>query len=385
MKPTFIYAVDLDKITKEQFDHCMEQDFVIEGALMPDAHAGYVAPIGSVLRTKGFIVPSWVGFDIGCGMTAARISGDFVEKIKKNQDKIFEAVKNKIPMGKGATNRKEDITPESQNAFAELVSKFQKGPHDKNVLQFLNAKAITHLGSLGDGNHFVEIGHENNEAWIIVHSGSRGVGFKVAERYMKKSAGKIKHFEQTFPLDVSSKLGAEYLNVLDFGLEFALLNRLEMIRKTVLALEEVLSEKVPYEIWVNKNHNHAIPDGDTFIHRKGATPANLGEKGVIPANMRDGCFLVEGLGNKDFIFSSSHGAGRKMSRTGAKDDISMEQFKESMKGIKGTVTQGTLDEAPMAYKDIFEVMKAQEDSVKALKQILPLINWKGERGGRKTN
>ena len=158
---------------------------------------------------------------------------------------------------------------------------------------------------------------------------------------------------------------------------------MEMIRKVVSCVEEVLGEKIKSELWVNKNHNHAILEDGLFIHRKGATPAKKGERGVIPANMRDGCFLVEGKGNKKFLESSSHGAGRIMSRTKAKEKISMEQFEESMKGIKGTVLEGTLDEAPMAYKNIYEVMAAQEESVKVVKQLKPIINWKGSDRYRK--
>jgi len=216
-----------------------------------------------------------------------------------------------------------------------------------------------------------------------VHSGSRGIGFQVAEKYMKKSAGSDQNFEATFPLDVDSELGKEYLNVLDFGLEFALLNRLEIIRKTIIAISDILNKKLEYEVWTNKNHNHAILEDNTFIHRKGATPAKKGERGVIPGNMKEGCFLVEGLGKDNFLNSSSHGAGRIMSRSGAKNNITMEEFKESMVGIRGTITEGTLDEAPMAYKNIYDVMEAQKDSVKVLKHLTPVINWKGDNKRKK--
>src|SRR3989344_3822219 len=373
------YALNPDKNTLEQFKHCYEQTFVEKAALMQDAHSGYVAPIGSVLVTKDFVVPSWVGFDIGCGMTAAKIKGkEILEKIRANEEQIYSAVRKKIPMGKGKTNNANDITPETKKEFKELIEKFKKGSHNKGVLQFLETTAIKHLGSLGHGNHFVEIGYsDKNDAWIVVHSGSRGVGFKVATNYMKKSAGREKEFEQTFPIHKDSDVGKEYLNVLDFGLSFALLNRMEMIRKTIIALEDVLKEKIEWELWVNKNHNHAVEENGLFIHRKGATPAKKNARGVIPANMSDGSFLVEGKGNKDFLESSSHGAGRTMSRTDAKEKYSMKEFEESMKGIRGTIEKGTLDEVPMAYKNIFDVMEAQKESVKVVEHIKPIINWKG--------
>ncbi len=150
-----------------------------------------------------------------------------------------------------------------------------------------------------------------------------------------------------------------------------------MSYKVIGVLEEVFGEKLKTELWVNKNHNHAILEKGKYIHRKGATPAKKGERGIIPGNMRDGCFLVKGLGNPKFLYSSSHGAGRILSRKQAKEKITMEQFKESMKGIRGTISMKTLDEAPMAYKNINAIMDAQKESIEIIKLIQPIINWKG--------
>lgn len=212
---------------------------------------------------------------------------------------------------------------------------------------------------------------------MIIHSGSRGIGHEVAKKYMIKASSSKTNFEQTFPLDVKSQLGKEYLNILDFGLKYALLNRLEMSYKIIEIIDAVLKEKLKTALFVNKNHNHAILENGKYIHRKGATPAKKGEKGIIPGNMRDGSFLVEGLGNSKFLNSSSHGAGRLLSRQSARQKITMNEFEESMKGIRGTISSRTLDEAPMAYKNISDVMDAQKKSVKIIKRIKPLINWKG--------
>ena len=371
------YAIHLDENTKEQFDACANLDFVLKSALMPDAHLGYVAPIGSVFLTKDYVVPAWVGYDIGCGMTAVRIKTNILSDVKKNSKQIYKEVMDRIPMGRGKLIHPKRVTDKTKKEFNKLLEKFQAGPHDKEVYKFIKNKSLSHLGTLGSGNHFLEICENGKETWIVVHSGSRGVGYQVAKKYMKKVAKKEKGYEATFPIKISSKLGKEYLNVLNFGLEFALLNRKEMIYKTISALEKVLKKELKYEIWVNKNHNHAVPSGKNYIHRKGATPAKKNERGVIPANMRDGSFLVEGLGNPEFLYSSSHGAGRLLSRTMAKKEISMDQFKKSMKGIVGTIDSGTLDEAPMAYKNISEVMDAQKDSVKVIKHLKPIINMKG--------
>ncbi len=371
------HAIHLDEKTKEQFKEAANQDFVIKSALMPDAHLGYVAPIGSVFLTKDYVVPAWVGYDIGCGMTAVRIKTNILSDVKKNSKQIYKEVMEWIPMGRGKLIHPKRVTEKTKKEFKKLLEKFQSGPHDKEVYKFIKNKSLSHLGTLGSGNHFLEICESGNETWIVVHSGSRGVGYKVAQKYMKKVAKKEEGYEATFPIKISSKLGKEYLNVLNFGLEFALLNRKEMIYKTISVLEKVLEKELKYEIWVNKNHNHAVPFGKNYIHRKGATPANKNERGVIPANMRDGSFLVEGLGNPKFLHSSSHGAGRFLSRTMAKKEISMSQFKKSMKGIVGTINEGTLDEAPAAYKNISKVMDAQKDSVKIIKHLKPIINMKG--------
>ena len=389
-KSVFNFALEPCENTLKQFDECTNEPFVISAALMPDAHSGYVAPIGSVIVTKDYIVPSWVGYDIGCGMIAGKITGDenIIKKVQENTQKLFEKVQEYVPMGMGKVNHIQNVTKETKNQFKELLETFKYGKYDKEIFKYIKNKALSHLGSLGDGNHFIELLQEssirhtnqNQNLWLVVHSGSRGIGHKVAAHYMKEAAHKDKKFEITAPLKADSQKGKEYLNILDFGLNFALLNRLEMAKKVELALQEVLGNNdLKFELWTNKNHNHAIKENDFFIHRKGATPAKLGERGIIPANMKDGCYLVEGLGNKDFLESSSHGAGRRLSRTQTKKSITLAEFKHSMEGICGTVKQGTLDEAPQAYKNISKVMELQKDSVKIIKHLTPIINWKGER------
>ena len=382
-KKIFNYGLDIDKETLEQFKSCYSENFVVSAALMPDAHLGYAAPIGAVLKTKEFVVPAWVGFDIGCGLIAIKIEGkDLIEKIRKNQDQIYNEVNRKIPMGVGNYNSSNNITEKTKKSFQEILKKFGEKSHDKNILNYLKTAAIKHLGTLGAGNHFIELGFDSekeNELWLVIHSGSRGVGHTVAKKYMISASGsKNKNeYEKTFPLDVKSDLGKEYLNVLEFGLEYALLNRLEMAYQVVEVINGILKENLKFEVWVNKNHNHAVYEKGYFIHRKGATPAKKGERGIIPGNMRDGSFLVEGKGNSEFLDSSSHGAGRSISRKGAKKKYTLEDFKKSMKGIKGTISNKTIDELPMAYKDLFKVMDAQKKSVKIIKHLKPIINWKG--------
>lgn len=377
-KKIFDYSIDTDEETLMQFRECYSEDFVKSAALMPDAHKGYSAPIGAVLITKGKIVPAWVGYDIGCGLIAIQIKGkNIFEKITKNTQKIYNEILKKIPMGVGEYRKSKNLSEKTKKEFQKLLENFQKKPHNKNILHFLKTTPLKHLGTLGGGNHFIEIGHHKKEIWLIIHSGSRGIGHVIAKKYMIKASNSKTNFERTFPLDVDSELGKEYLNILEFGLEYALLNRLEISYNVIEILEKILNEKLKTELWVNKNHNHAVYERGHYIHRKGATPAKKGERGIIPGNMRDGSFLVIGLGNPKFLNSSSHGAGRLLSRKQAKEKISMLEFQDSMKGIKGTISQKTLDESPMAYKDINKIMEAQKKSVKALKEIKPIINWKG--------
>jgi len=382
-KKIYNYAIDVDKETIKQFKSCYSKDFVVAAALMPDAHLGYSAPIGSVLKTKKFIVPAWVGFDIGCGMIAIKIKGvGLVSKAREKQNQIYTQIGKNIPMGVGNYNKPSKLTSKTKKEFKILLEKFAKGPYNKNVLNYLKTASLKHLGTLGSGNHFIEIGYDSKkekELWLVIHSGSRGIGHTVAKKYMIKASGskEKEKYEKTFPLNINSDLGQEYFNVLGFGLDYALLNRMEIAYKVIKILEKVFKKKLNYELWVNKNHNHAIYEKGYFIHRKGATPAKKSERGVIPGNMRDGSFLVEGKGNSKFLNSSTHGAGRIISRKGAKEKYTLKQFKEVMKEIKGTVSEKTIDESPMAYKDIFKVMEAQKASVKTIKHIRPLINWKG--------
>ncbi len=384
-----IFAKNLDERVLRQFANCMKEKFVVDGALMPDAHFGYVAPIGAVLITNGFVVPSWVGYDIGCGVIALKLKGkDLLEKIRTDLDLIHDTVTINVPMGLGKLNPENKISTETKEKFIELLEKLEKSPHNPDILAYLSQNALSNLGSLGHGNHFIEIDTSGKDVWLIIHCGSRHMGYHVASHYMKAAmefAGAKGNAERTFALDVNSTLGKEYLAVQEFLLEFALLNRMEIANEVIDGLKDALCERFSIELWVNKNHNHAqqIGQSQRFIHRKGATPSGKGERGVIPGDMKNGTFLVIGKGNKKFLESSSHGAGRAMSKTQARKTTSMNEFEAMMKGIKATVKESTLDENPKAYKNIFSVMRAQEQSVKTYKHLLPILNWKGESEKRR--
>ena len=238
---------------------------------------------------------------------------------------------------------------------------------------------MRNLGTLGSGNHFIEILEYEDETWLVIHSGSRGVGHYIGTQFMKRVSGKEKGFEDTYAIS-DDETKKSYMAYQDYCLEFALLNRMDMAERVAKAIKRIVGENIDVheKLWTNKNHNHCVQDGEGYyIHRKGATTSNKDERGVIPANMRDGCFLVIGKGNKEFLNSSSHGAGRALSRSKARKELTMENFKKQMEGITAPVKEKVIDESPDAYKNIFEVMELQKDSVDVIKHLKPIINWKG--------
>lgn len=233
------------------------------------------------------------------------------------------------------------------------------------------------LGTLGGGNHFIEIGYdEDNVVWVVIHSGSRNIGHATATEHMKLASGTDKAVERNFGFDVNSINGMNYIADLNFCLEFALQNRLTMMKRVENILTRRCGGVFVWDRLINRNHNHAELKDEVWIHRKGATQAESGMGGVIPGNMKDGSFIVEGLGNVDSLYSSSHGAGRVMGRKVAQKSLSMEKFTESMQGITALVTKDTLDESCMAYKDIYEVMRLQDKLVKVIAHVKPVINIK---------
>jgi len=348
---------------------------------MPDAHSGYVAPIGSVIKTSKAVVPSWVGYDIGCGMIAVKITDRVNEQriIIENAQQIFDEVNRDIPMGTGRHNREND-TVYLVDKMETALKKLKESTTYQSLWDEVNNRSRPNLGTLGSGNHFIEISNSGDETWLVIHSGSRGVGHFIGTYFMKAISGLEKRYdEETFAIQ-DPLMRDEYMFFQDYCLEFALLNRMSMAMKVEKVIKQVtgIAYNTMQNLWTNKNHNHCIKlGGDIFLHRKGATSSDKGERGVIPGNMKDGCYLVEGLGSDDFLYSSSHGAGRKMSRTHAKKHVTLTAFKETMQGIVAPVNNKTIDESPFAYKNITEVMALQKDSVKVLKHLKPMVNWKG--------
>jgi len=398
-----IYAELLEDSAREQFNSAMLQEFVVSGSLMPDAHTGYSLPIGAVVATRGVVVPAWVGYDIGCGMCALKLDDVDPEDIKKHSEEIFDLIYERIPVSFNINKTEIDYP------LTGLTDQGKKIAHSK--------KFASALGSLGGGNHFIEIGLDTeNNVWIIIHSGSRGVGHAIATHYMtlassnrsileakfdeehkrvlkhnpnryegiknnwvNKRISRARPKEGHYNFSVESQSGKDYLQDLNWCLDFALANRKEMLYRVMGCIGDAFKKEVNTDLTkiINRNHNHIVERDGLWIHRKGATHAEEGMMGVIPGNMHDGSFIVKGKGNPLSLWSSSHGAGRVMGRKQAKRELNFNTFRESMENIKALITEDTLDEAPKAYKDIYEVMLLQKDLVEIITHVKPLINIKG--------
>jgi len=342
-------------------------------ALMPDVHEGYGMPIGGVLATTGgFIIPNAVGVDIGCGVVALQTGATAVTAEQVRQ--VLARARELIPVG-----FKHHRQPQPWDGF-------DVAPSIPIILREL-ASARRQLGTLGGGNHFcsVEKGSDGH-IWLMVHSGSRNIGLKVASDYNKLAKEinkKRKLVPREFdlaPLNLAEETGKEYFAAMQFCLDFARANR-ELLAKrfhdafaAAVPAAAVLSRvEIHHNYAARERHDHA----DVVVHRKGAISARAGERGIIPGSMGTPSYIVEGLGNRESFNSASHGAGRAMSRREANRVITEDMADAAMRGIVCTPWNGDYAEAPMAYKDIEKVMDCQRDLVKPLVKLMPLGVMKG--------
>lgn len=345
---------------KKQMYDVLSIPSLIKLALMPDVHAGYDLPIGGVALLDGYISPSFVGYDIGCGMCHLDTEISASEFTTERLEEIYAAIVKKVPTGFSSL-------PESSyrnfydkyNTTSVLPSAVRSRVYDKSISQ---------LGTLGGGNHFIELGSNNKgNLCITLHSGSRNVGHSIGAWYMKQG--------RMFPL--TSELGQSYLYDLEFTLQWALDNRKEMLKQVLSVIGLEYKANKLFSHMINENHNHATVTKEGVLHRKGATPAEEGQLGIIPANMRDGVYITRGLGNTEFLCSASHGCGRVMGRNVAKKTLDYDKFVKSMEGIVCSTDRSILDEAPDAYKDANYVISAQEGVVvNVIDYIKPLLNIK---------
>ncbi len=346
-------------------------------AAMPDVHVGFGATIGSVFGAKDAIVPSAVGVDIGCGMAAVEtnIAADVLKR--RDYENIVELIYQTIPVGFKGHKTKQDW-----EGFD------YESPFDK-LNQAIQTEGRQKLGTLGGGNHFIELqADERDFLWIMIHSGSRRAGFQIANFYIKEAAalskkrgtGERRDLE-SLPLD--SELGDAYRRDMEWAQRYALENRRRMMESVIDVILDYLDDPEGFqaEPAINIHHNYAALERhfgeDVWVHRKGATFAGAGKKGIIPGSMGTKSYIVEGLGSAESFTSCSHGAGRVMGRKQAIRRLQLKDVEKSMKDIVAPLSKKILDEAPQAYKDIDSVMSQQQDLVRAEVVLRPMAVVKG--------
>lgn len=335
-------------------------------ALMPDIHYGIGATVGAVIPFNQSVCPSAVGSDIGCGMLSLK-TNLHVDAVKPKLKELIRSIHRSIPMGYNWRNNQQMKIVE-ENIDANLKEDL-KGFKD----------VLPQLGTLGGGNHFIEIQtDEQGNVWIMIHSGSRNFGKLTSDTFIKRA----KEVSKNTPKDLEVlEKGTDdfnsYMTFMKVCIQFAANNRNIMSLAIKKEMEHYFGE-VKFVDTIHVPHNYAFDIGETILHRKGATAANLNTRGVIPGNSKSPSYIVKGLGNPLSYESCSHGAGRIMSRGQAKRTITLEQFQESMKDVVSEcVTVNHLDEAPDVYKKIDEIMELQKDLVKIEVKLIPIGNCKG--------
>jgi len=341
-----------------QIVHLLNQAFMAGSKIriMPDAHMGMGCTIGTTMTITDKIVPNLVGVDIGCGMETALLKDKHVEL-----EQLDKAIHNYIPAGFN--------TRKTPHHFADEIDL-----HSLRCAKHVDMKrAILSIGTLGGGNHFIELGKgESGQMYLVVHSGSRNLGKQVCEHYQNKAADSLgrkgKGADRVLAY-LEGELFDDYLHDMEIVQRYADLNRKAIIKE--------LEKRVKFKIKEQFTTVHNYIDLEKMILRKGAISAQEGERVLIPMNMRDGSLICTGKGNEDWNYSAPHGAGRLMSRTAAKQNITLSQFEKSMKGIySSTINKSTIDEAPSAYKPMEEIVANIGDTAEIIEKIKPLYNFK---------
>jgi len=369
------WASDIEPDTILQAQKAARLPFVAgHVALMADAHVGFGATIGSVIPTEGAVVPSAVGVDIGCGMIACHLPLTSKD-LPDNLDELHHSISRSVPAGVG-----------QGHASARQIDKPIFDLTDKEL-----KAAETQMGSLGSGNHFVEVClDENDGVWVVLHSGSRGVGNQLATRYIDKAKANMKayfiHLEDpdlAYLVEGTDDFN-EYIAAMLWAQDWALVNRETMMDAVLKDVRYFLSRHDLREVQrINSHHNFCVKENhhgrNVWLTRKGAIRARQGDLGIIPGSMGTRSYIVEGLGNPASYNSCSHGAGRRLSRGQAKRSLDIDEFRKQMAGKSWDADNaaGLLDEAPKAYKQIEQVMADQADLVRPLHELHQILSYKG--------
>ena len=382
--PVKIFTNDIDSESIEQLKKMAQLQFVYSHiAVMPDVHVGKGATVGSVIPTKNAIIPAAVGVDIGCGMNAIRLNLK-ASQLPDNLTPLRHAIERKVPVGfelhKQVKAKASTIIPLEKR----LQPIINKHPGLVRMLRKFDATWQKQLGTLGGGNHFIELClDENQDVWVMLHSGSRGLGNVIGTYFIelaKKEAqyrfGHVPDKDLSYFAEGSNSFN-DYVEAVEWAQEYAFENRREMMRLILEAIRPLLPPFQMTKEAINCHHNYVSKENhygeDLLITRKGAIRAGLDELGIIPGSMGARSFIVRGKANPESFCSCSHGAGRKMSRSKAKLLFSQDDLIQQTQGIECRKDSGVIDEIPSAYKDIDQVMANQSDLIEivhTLKQIL---------------
>jgi tRNA-splicing ligase RtcB len=363
-------------------------------AVMPDVHFGLGSTIGSVIPTKKAIIPAAVGVDIGCGMMAVRTSmtsHDLPEDLAGVRSAIEAAVPHGRTSGRRGGGRDKGSWGEapapSLEAWSSLVDGFDRITAKHGKLK--NSNNLKHLGTLGTGNHFIEVCLDTEDrVWFMLHSGSRGVGNMIGRYFIERAKRDMEKWFIHLP-DSDLAYFAEgtdhfddYVEAVEWAQAFAFENRQVMMKNVIAAVRKELGLEFEAELEaVNCHHNYVSRENhfgeNILVTRKGAVRAAKGVMGIIPGSMGAKSFIVRGLGNEESFCSCSHGAGRVMSRTAAKKQVSIEEHVEATKGVECRKDAGVIDETPAAYKSIDKVMHAQRDLVEIVHTLRQVVCVKG--------
>lgn len=377
------WASILDAQTREQAVMTAGLPFIYPHlALMPDAHLGKGATVGSVIPTLHAIIPAAVGVDIGCGMIAVRTQYSLAD-LPKDRKKLREDIERVIPLSAGHNNR--SVLPTAEPRIAELKRLAAKA--DFNPSRYVE-KWELQVGSLGSGNHFIEIcADESDGVWLFLHSGSRGVGNKIAQHHIgvaqqvsRKHQVRLPHPDLAY-LDEGTPQFDRYMAELRWAQHFALLNREEMMDRVATQFGRWVGGRVQELERINCHHNFTQREThygrSVWVSRKGAIKAEHGDPGLIPGSMGTASYVVEGRGNPASLNSSPHGAGREYSRNAARKTFSLDELKKAMRGIEFRASEAFIDEIPAAYKPIDQVMHDAADLVTVRHKLRQLVNVKG--------
>lgn len=380
---------DVEEAAVAQLENISSLPFVFKHiAAMPDVHLGKGATVGSVIATKGAIVPAAVGVDIGCGMMALKLEiepGLVLDKVKE----IRHSIERSIPVGHNSNKEPSQkvLIWEGWSQWSELYA----AQNHKRGVESLKTTAMNQMGSLGGGNHFIELCQDTEGAvWVMLHSGSRNIGKSLAEIHisaardeMKKMFITLRDPDLAYYVEGTTQYD-QYLRDLMWAQEYARMNREEMMSRILKDISHAIGlsgSPIPVSSEVNCHHNYASRENhygeNVLVTRKGAVRARIGDLGIIPGSMGTRSYIVRGLGNSESFHSCSHGAGRRMSRTEAKRRFTLDDLAAQTAGVECRKDDGVLDEIPGAYKDIDQVMENQKDLVEVVAQLKQFMCIKG--------